>query len=86
MLPGQDPISEFLSIVSYVSGPYEGGEGYVKLEAEISKAEDEVAGNEGPARRLFYFALPPSVYPPVGKEIHRYCMNKSKHLSFLFHL
>ncbi|OIT05957.1 glucose-6-phosphate 1-dehydrogenase, cytoplasmic isoform, partial [Nicotiana attenuata] len=42
-------------------------------------AEHEIANNstEGSSRRLFYFALPPSVYPSVCRMIKNYCMNKS---------
>ncbi|KAB2034475.1 hypothetical protein ES319_D04G088700v1 [Gossypium barbadense] len=38
---------------------------------EISKSSQEVS-----SRRLFYLALPPSVYPSVCRMIRKYCMNE----------
>ena len=63
--------------VSYVSGSYDTEEGYVKLEAAITEQEDR-EGENAQTRRLFYLALPPSVYPVVSEMIKKYCMNKRK--------
>jgi glucose-6-phosphate 1-dehydrogenase len=59
--------------IKYVSGSYDSGEGFDKLNKEIS--EYEMSNNSGSSRRLFYLALPPSVYPSVCKMIRTYCMN-----------
>ncbi|GJP50614.1 hypothetical protein CLOM_g9757 [Closterium sp. NIES-68] len=72
---GQDPVGDFLKIVSYIQGPYDGRDGYAKLQEALLAFERTTAGSEGPTRRLFYLALPPSVYPPVCAEVRRYCMN-----------
>ncbi|KAL9256942.1 Glucose-6-phosphate 1-dehydrogenase 6, cytoplasmic-like protein [Drosera capensis] len=69
-----EEVSKFLRLVKYVSGPYDTDEGYCLLDDEISKHE---CGDELPSRRLFYLALPPSVYPPVSKKIREFCMTKS---------
>nr|BAK22407.1 glucose-6-phosphate dehydrogenase [Nicotiana benthamiana] len=73
----QEEVSEFLQLIKYVSGSYDSGEGFSLLDKAI--AEHEIAKNsmEGSSRRLFYFALPPSVYPSVCRMIKNYCMNKS---------
>ena len=45
------------------------------LDKEISDYESENDHREG-SRRLFYLALPPSVYPSVCRMIRLCCMNK----------
>ena len=64
----KDPIevvSDSLKLVSYVVGTYDNEEGFLKLNEEIAKYEESKNGAEGPSRRLFYLALPPSVYRVV---------------------
>eukprot|EP00271_Cylindrocystis_brebissonii_P016091 TRINITY_DN39291_c0_g1_i1.p1 TRINITY_DN39291_c0_g1~~TRINITY_DN39291_c0_g1_i1.p1 ORF type:complete len:526 (-),score=130.76 TRINITY_DN39291_c0_g1_i1:704-2281(-) len=75
--PGTDPIADFLKIITYLSGPYEGRDGYANLQEGMLDYENRFGGAEKGAltRRLFYMALPPSVYPIVAKELHSYCMN-----------
>ena len=54
---------EFLRHISYVSGPYDGAEGWQTLEREIETWEE--VHPCCPAGRLYYLALPPSIYPQV---------------------
>lgn len=61
--------------VTYTNGPYEGRDGYAKLQEDMLAYERKASGDMGPTRRLFYLALPPSVYPPVCAELRKYCMN-----------
>ena len=68
--------------IKYVSGSYDSGEGFEKLNKEIS--DYEMSNNSGSSRRLFYLALPPSVYPSVCKMIRTYCMSPSKFLFYAF--
>jgi len=69
-------LSDFLKHIKYVSGGYDSAEGFLSLNKEIS--EHELAKNSyGSSRRLFYLALPPSVYPSVCKMIKSYCMNQA---------
>jgi glucose-6-phosphate 1-dehydrogenase len=75
-------LSEFLQLIKYVSGSYDSGEGFDKLNNEIS--EYEMSNKSGSSRRLFYLALPPSVYPSVCKMIRTYCMNPSTFCSYDF--
>lgn len=67
--------SDFLAMIEYIHGPYDGRDGYAKLQEAMVKHENDTTGAEGPTRRLFYLALPPTVYPPVCKELRQYCMN-----------
>ncbi|XP_052190192.1 glucose-6-phosphate 1-dehydrogenase 6, cytoplasmic-like isoform X2 [Diospyros lotus] len=74
-----EKISNFLQLIKYVSGSYDSEEGFRLLDKCISDSEHELWKHtvEGSSRRLFYLALPPSVYPPVCKIIKNCCMNKS---------
>ncbi|KAL0331892.1 UNVERIFIED_CONTAM: Glucose-6-phosphate 1-dehydrogenase, cytoplasmic isoform [Sesamum calycinum] len=70
-------VSDFLQLIKYVSGSYDAPEGFQELDKAISEHEISKNSTEGSSRRLFYLALPPSVYPQVCKMIKSYCMNKS---------
>ncbi|KAL1332076.1 hypothetical protein HN51_060950 [Arachis hypogaea] len=72
-----DDVSDFLNLIKYVSGSYDSEEGFRLLDKEISEHEYSKNSAEGLSRRLFYLALPPSVYPSVCKMIKTCCMNKS---------
>ncbi|KAH6781773.1 glucose-6-phosphate dehydrogenase 6, partial [Perilla frutescens var. hirtella] len=74
---GEEDVSNFLLLIKYVSGSYDAPEGFQALDKAISEHEFSRNSTEGSSRRLFYLALPPSVYPPVCKMIKSYCMNKS---------
>eukprot|EP00850_Spirogloea_muscicola_P002141 SM000008S22230 [mRNA] locus=s8:585467:589117:- [translate_table: standard] len=71
----QSDIAEFLNLVTYVAGSYDTPEGYEKLDKEVQGHENSKCGEQGPTRRLFYMALPPSVYPVAAKMIQQTCMN-----------
>ncbi|CAI7858014.1 unnamed protein product [Closterium sp. NIES-54] len=88
--PAQDPVAAFLNVVDYIHGPYDGRDGYAKLQEAMlafeatttptaatsdSTTSTSSDSSSGTTRRLFYLALPPSVYPPVCAEVRRYCMN-----------
>eukprot|EP00250_Pteridium_aquilinum_P004455 c14662_g1_i3 orf=1-963(-) len=77
--PSKDPLSvlrTFLNLITYISSPYDVEEGYLKLEQAISHHEEIRSGKNTSTRRLFYLALPPSVYPIVSSNIKRHCMNR----------
>lgn len=67
-----------------MSGSYDSGEGFQALDKAISEHEVSKKSVEGTSRRLFYLALPPSVYPSVCRMIKYYCMNKCMHLFVLW--
>ncbi|KMZ64067.1 glucose-6-phosphate dehydrogenase [Zostera marina] len=72
-----ESLSKFLKLIKYVSGSYDHEDGFLLLNDEISKHETTKNSQEGTSRRLFYLALPPSVYPSVSKMIRTCCMNQS---------
>ncbi|KAL6507277.1 Glucose-6-phosphate 1-dehydrogenase, cytoplasmic isoform [Orobanche gracilis] len=72
-----EDVSKFLQLIKYVSGSYDAPEGFQALDKAISEHEVSRNRKEETSRRLFYLALPPSVYPQVCKMIKNYSMNKS---------
>jgi glucose-6-phosphate 1-dehydrogenase len=70
---------EFFLQIKYVSGSYDSGEGFELLNNAISEYETSKNNESGSYHRLFYLALPPSVYPSVCKMIRSYCMNPCKY-------
>lgn len=70
--------------IKYVSGSYDSEDGFRLLDKEISEHELVRKSHPGTSRRLFYLALPPSVYPSVCKMIRSYCMNQCKFFLTIF--
>lgn len=62
-------IDEFLSVSSYISGQYDEDSGFQDLEKHISEIESKYENKNDPTHRLFYFALPPSVFTPVAHHV-----------------
>ena len=62
----KEKVEEFKKLCSYVSGPYDKVEGYQRLEAAIAEVERNVKGSKN---RVFYMALPPSVFVPVARGV-----------------
>ncbi|KAJ4834821.1 hypothetical protein Tsubulata_051091, partial [Turnera subulata] len=72
-----EEVLKFLQLIKYISSSYDNEEGFKLLDKAISEHEESKNSAEGSSRRLFYHALPPSVYPPVCRMIRKCCMNKS---------
>ncbi|CAK0786708.1 Glucose-6-phosphate 1-dehydrogenase, cytoplasmic isoform [Coccomyxa viridis] len=71
-LKGDDKTKqEFLDRITYVQGQYDGDEGFQGLEKALQEREKDFQG--APLGRLFYLALPPSVYPQVCAGIKKNC-------------
>ncbi|KAJ6599050.1 glucose-6-P dehydrogenase [Mycena vulgaris] len=79
-------IQEFKDISTYISGAYEdkddkkegeaGFDGLNKHLVQLEKTRDGLGENEkptAPQHRIFYFALPPSVFQPVAKHLKNQC-------------
>ncbi|KAI0320825.1 glucose-6-P dehydrogenase [Amylostereum chailletii] len=60
-------IEQFKKLSSYVSGGYEDGESFQNLEKSLENIESSYQGKE--RHRIFYLALPPSVFIPVAANI-----------------
>eukprot|EP00300_Choanocystis_sp_HF-7_P030197 c38967_g1_i1.p1 GENE.c38967_g1_i1~~c38967_g1_i1.p1 ORF type:complete len:513 (+),score=131.34 c38967_g1_i1:1-1539(+) len=67
----QQHIDAFLEQCVYVSGPYDSPEGFRQLTKEMDASELRRGGTPG---RLFYLALPPTVFPDVAAQIKGSCM------------
>ncbi|CAF2396099.1 unnamed protein product [Rotaria sp. Silwood2] len=63
---------KFVEINSYVAGSYDNGKDLEKLNTEANKLSKQES-----AHRLFYLALPPSVYESVTELISKHCRPKS---------
>lgn len=75
--PNDDPeiaqhIEEFKKISTYVPGDYEDGAAFDNLEKHLAEIESHYQSKE--CNRIFYLALPPSVFIPVAKNLkeHNY--------------
>lgn len=76
--PGQESkYEEFWKLNHYTSGNYDSKEDFVKLDNELKMQENGVSAN-----RLFYLALPPSVFEPVTIHIRSSCMGQKFVLAF----
>ena len=61
----------FWAINSYVKGSYTDRDAFENLSRELVKIE----GDKTTVRRLFYLALPPSVFATVTSNIKATCMS-----------
>ncbi|XP_042911187.1 glucose-6-phosphate 1-dehydrogenase X [Parasteatoda tepidariorum] len=59
-------LDAFFKLNAYVQGSYDKAEDYVKLNKELDK--------HSPANRLFYLALPPTVFATVTENVKLNCM------------
>lgn len=64
-------LEAFWGINSYVKGSYTEKEAFENLNREMIKLE----GSNDVGNRLFYLALPPSVFAPVTSNIKQCCMS-----------
>ncbi|GAA5825463.1 hypothetical protein JCM11251_006998 [Rhodosporidiobolus azoricus] len=65
-------LEEFLEVCTYVSGQYDQDEGFQDLEKEIKKCEESYKDQEAPKNRVFYMALPPSVFTVVAANFRKH--------------
>lgn len=78
--PDDDPevqkkIDEFKGFTTYVSGSYEEDEAFQNLDHHLGEIETEY---KRPVRnRIFYLALPPSVFIPVAEHLRKNCYSDS---------
>lgn len=66
-------VESFKSILSYVAGGYEDAESFQNLTRHIEEIEAKYQSKE--RNRIFYLALPPSVFIPVSKNVKENCYN-----------
>jgi glucose-6-phosphate 1-dehydrogenase len=68
-------IEEFKKLSSYVSGSYDEGSAFENLNKSLEEIESKYQSKE--TNRLFYFALPPTVFIPVAANLKKYCYAKN---------
>ncbi|KAG6817421.1 hypothetical protein H0H87_009066 [Tephrocybe sp. NHM501043] len=74
--PDNDPdvaakIQQFKDLSTYVSGSYDEGEAFDNLNKHLEDIEAKYQSKE--CNRIFYLALPPSVFVPVAKNLKEHC-------------
>ena len=67
----EDKFKEFVKYNVYLQGSYDKVEDFIKLDRIVKQLENGKKSN-----RLFYLALPPTVFEPVTKLIHDQCLIK----------
>jgi glucose-6-phosphate 1-dehydrogenase len=65
-----DKIEEFKEISTYVSGGYEDDASFENLESHLREIESGYKSKE--RNRIFYLALPPSVFVPVAGRVKKF--------------
>jgi glucose-6-phosphate 1-dehydrogenase len=79
---------EFLKILTYHSGPYDSIEAFSGLSKQLEELETKTTppGKKVVGNRIFYMAIPPSVFLDVAKAIHGGCLSqvRSSILPFTF--
>lgn len=68
-------LEDFKKFSSYISGSYEDGDAFEKLNSYIDKIESSHSSKD--RHRVFYLALPPSVFTPVAKNLKEHCYGPS---------
>lgn len=72
-----DLVEDFLGRTQYCQGEYDSTDGYISLEKLLEGIESD-APPQAPSGRLFYLALPPSVYPQVCRGLKACCTGGPK--------
>lgn len=68
----QSKIDDFVDNSVYVRGKYDVDEDFAHLNSVLEGIENQIVSNGRPSR-LFYLALPPSEFAPVGARIKKNC-------------
>ena len=68
----EEQLQQFEKICSYISGQYDEDNSFVALNKHIEKVEE----GQREHHRVFYMALPPSVFIPVQEHLKRTCYPK----------
>lgn len=66
-------LQEFCNVCSYVSGQYDKDESFIELRKHL----EELEKGRKEANRVFYMALPPSVFTTVSQHLKKNCYPKS---------
>lgn len=65
----EEQLEQFTSICTYIAGQYDQDEPFQKLDQHIT----DIEGGRKENNRVFYMALPPSVFITVSQHLKRNC-------------
>lgn len=65
----EEQLQEFCKLCSYISGQYDKDESFQELEKHLQDVEE----GQKETNRIFYMALPPSVFIPVQDHLKKNC-------------
>jgi glucose-6-phosphate 1-dehydrogenase len=63
----EEQLAEFCELCTYVAGQYDQDDGFEALEKHLKELE----GGRKETNRIFYMALPPSVFIPVSQHLKK---------------
>jgi glucose-6-phosphate 1-dehydrogenase len=69
----EQQLEEFCGFCTYVAGQYDQDESFINLTKHIEELEQ----GRKETNRVFYMALPPSVFIPVSQHLKRNCYPKN---------
>lgn len=69
----EQQLQDFCSICTYISGQYDKDESFVQLRNHL----EELEKNQKESNRIFYMALPPSVFTTVSQHLKKNCYPKN---------
>ena len=69
----------FLKITDYTQGQYDQDESWKDLDKHLKELEQERGLEKGQKNRLFYMALPPSVFLPVATGLSKFVYSSEGH-------
>jgi glucose-6-phosphate 1-dehydrogenase len=70
-----EKLKKFKEISSYVAGPYDEDSGFQELTKRLEEVEGGRKGEK--SNRIFYMALPPSVFTVVAKGLKKNCYSEN---------
>lgn len=69
----EEQLEKFTGMCSYVSGQYDKDESFQELDKHLQDLEK----GQSKTNRIFYMALPPSVFIPVSEHLKKNCYPKN---------
>jgi glucose-6-phosphate 1-dehydrogenase len=69
----EEQLDSFCSLCTYISGQYDQDDSFINLRKHL----EEVEKGHKEQNRVFYMALPPSVFTTVSEQLKRNCYPKN---------
>jgi glucose-6-phosphate 1-dehydrogenase len=69
----EEQLEKFVAFCSYISGQYDQDESFEVLKTHLEEVEE----GRKETNRIFYMALPPSVFIPVSRHLKKICYPKT---------